>query len=345
MRKTKRFLFLFTLLVIALTSYKLLLTVQNVPTTSIQESHQRRINALDFATDHIAGKQTLRQLLQDKEITQLPVKIITDCLGNQSTGHHLYSVKTSRFVSTNKNVQDSDIVCLNETHLYEESLAQYGVPFGELTILQQKASIRQAVLNDMEYKNQFKMTNKVDVFVTEDESNRKTANYVSEEEKSSENSAIEMFDDKAVANNMEHKNQFKMMNKVDVFVTEDESNTKTAKDISKQEKSSKNSPIEMFDDKAVGNKVSEGLVVLSHGPKIVRKPKSVVPNVHRSRVLQGSVTKPTTEKKKMTKPLKMKKDLIKLKGVRVKQSLSLVERGFSDEWGVNSTLVKKRFVC
>lgn len=111
----------------------------------------------------------LRQLLQDQEITQLPVKIVTDCQDNQSPDNQIYPIKTLQLISNmNHYLQDPNIVCLNELVLYRESFALYGVPFDQLSLLQQKASIVRAVLNDLEQRNQLEIKAKIDKFVADE---------------------------------------------------------------------------------------------------------------------------------------------------------------------------------
>ncbi len=304
MRKVKRLLALITLTVITLSSYKLLLTVHNVPTTNTQDTnvhHQERINSLNlnYARDHSTRKRTLRQLLQDNEITQLPVRVTTDCENSPPQSPRL---KSLQLVTTNKNVHD--IICLNETRLYEESFVQHGVPFDQLSVLDQKASIVRTVLNDLEHKY--------------------------------------MLDD------LEPKNNLVMETKVDMFAKEHELKLykeESAQYISEQEKSkNKTSNVKVErNDKLLSfaSKVSDGRVVLSHGAKTVRKPK---PKGSRSRVLPSSKFTPSAVKQKKRKiSTSMNPDLKKLKGVRVKQNLSLTARGFSSEWGGNSTLVRDRY--
>ncbi len=191
-RRVKRFLLLLTLLAIFLISYELLLTVQHVSTINVQSWRRGRVNSLDQHT-YITSKRMLRQLLQDREITQLPVKIVTDCQDNRSPDNR--TIKTLQIISTkNQYLQDPNIVCLNESHLYRESFAQYGVPFDQLSVLQQKASIVRAVLSDLEQRNQLEIKAKLNKFVTEEvfKPEQEAAQYLTEGSELNQDSEIEI---------------------------------------------------------------------------------------------------------------------------------------------------------
>ena len=87
----------------------------------------------------ITNRRTLKQLLQDPDIKQLPVKVELDC-----TQERLYSL--------NSNSND-DIVCINETQLWSDML-QRSVDVSALSDRQRKAALVRAVLAHLERKDE-----------------------------------------------------------------------------------------------------------------------------------------------------------------------------------------------
>ena len=176
MKQQKRVISMLVLLSTILIVYELLLTWRRTPLATIHTEQKHILNNPGYQP---VGRRTLRQLLEDKDITQLPVKIVTDC--RDSNSHHMTYSKYRNQAKKNQN-QDTivesksssnrelqeephqygdHVFCLDETQLYRDSQEQYGVRFDQLTDTQKKATIVRAVLKNLEHQNQIEVRDKL----------------------------------------------------------------------------------------------------------------------------------------------------------------------------------------
>lgn len=185
MNHKKRFLSLLVLLSTVLIGYELLLTWQRTPLVTTRAEQRSVLNEPGYQP---VGRRTLRQLLEDKDITELPVKIVTDCWDSRVTHskyrNHIEKNRNQDMVVEGRG--DSDIhildnrelnqisssehqshlntehvICLNETQLYRDSIEHYGAHFNELTDTQKKATIVRAVLKNLEHQDQVEIEDRI----------------------------------------------------------------------------------------------------------------------------------------------------------------------------------------
>ena len=179
MKQQKRVISMLVLLSTILIVYELLLTWRQTPLATIHTEQKHILNNPGYQP---VGRRTLRQLLEDKDITQLPVKIVTDC--RDSNSHHMTYSKYRNQAEKNRNqdtivesksssnrelnqIQEEShqhgdhVFCLDENQLYRDSREQYGVRFDQLTDTQKKATIVRAVLRNLEHQNQIEVRDKL----------------------------------------------------------------------------------------------------------------------------------------------------------------------------------------
>ena len=270
---------------------------------------------------HDPGKHTLRQLLQDEEITHLPVKIFTDC--PNPLEHSIYTnLKNQNSDLQNEYLlsQDPSVVCLNESKLYKDSYTHYGVSFDRLSLLQQKASIVRAVLFDLEQRQQqpgVKVKKKLIVGEVPN-ADVKDPNKLKRDMRLSEQVLRPEGQD---------------LDPDDEGYDYDDQNPES-KELKEEIKELKN----LVTQKA--NQIEEAHPT----PRILYFPRAHPPphpQVHNSQPKPP----PKQQKKKDKMSPKMNPDLVKFKGTKVEQSSDLSKRGFPVEWRVDSSIVHDRWVC
>ena len=127
MKRNRQLLLILSLLTCIVVVFEIRLTWQQQALTSDNKNFQRQ----QYLNPHRPG-QTLRRLLEDREIKELPVQISTNCSLDQ----------------LHQTLLSSDIICINETRLWEE-LTQHGVKINQLSLLQAKTAIVSAVLEEL----------------------------------------------------------------------------------------------------------------------------------------------------------------------------------------------------
>ena len=171
-RPSHRLLLTVSLFACLLVICELFLTGNNQPlTTALHRSFRvlepYRTNLESNFLSNRRG-QNLRKLLEDDVIRNLPVQISTNCTSDQ-----LY-----RSVSSRK------IICINETRLWHE-VSQNGVKINQLSDLQAKSAIIDAVIEEVRARNLSRRDNNIDD--NENQLGLKSGSKVDSREKFSDN--------------------------------------------------------------------------------------------------------------------------------------------------------------
>ena len=133
LKRNRRLLLILSLLTTLLVTYEILLTWKFHPIgfTSVHGT----VHVWDpypMNTNYSRHGHSLRKLLEDSDIKDLPVQISPDCTLEQLS----------------QSINGGDIICVNETRLWSE-VTQHGVKINQLTQVQAKTAIRSAVFKEL----------------------------------------------------------------------------------------------------------------------------------------------------------------------------------------------------